>query len=35
MDSIKSVLLRVKRLFWMRRQKYAYLCQRSGFYHSV
>jgi hypothetical protein len=28
-------LFRVKRLFWMRRQKYAYLCQRSGFYHSI
>ena len=35
MDSIKSILFRVKRLFWMRRQKYAYLCQRSGFYHSI
>jgi len=35
MENIKSVLSRVKRLFWLPRQKYAYLCQRSGFYDSV
>ena len=35
MESIKSVLLRLKRLFWLPRQKYAYLCQRSGFYDSI
>jgi hypothetical protein len=35
MESIKSVLFRLKRLFWLRKQKYAYLCQRSGFYHSL
>ena len=35
MESIRSFLFRLKRLFWLPRQRYAYLCQRSGFYHSM
>jgi len=35
MESIKSFLFRLKQLFWLPRQKYAYLCQRSGFYDSI
>ena len=35
MESLKSIFSRLKRLFWMPRQKYAYLCQRSGFYNSI
>lgn len=32
MEKIKHVLLNVRKLFWMPRQRYAFLCQRSGFY---
>jgi hypothetical protein len=35
MGSLKNALLRLKRLFWMPRQKYAYLCRRSGFYTNI
>ena len=32
MQRLKGVLLRFQRLLWVPRRKYAYLCQRSGFY---
>ena len=32
MESIKGVLHNVRKLFWMPRQRYAFLCQQSGFY---
>jgi hypothetical protein len=35
MESIRSVMFRLQRLFWPPRQKYAYLCQRSGLYNSI
>jgi hypothetical protein len=35
MESLKNVLFWLKRLFWAPRQRYAYLCQRSGFYDNI
>ena len=34
MEKIKSILFRFTRFLWMPRRRYAYLCQRSGFYHA-
>lgn len=35
MGRLKEFLFRHTRLFWLPRQRYAYLCQRSGFYDAV
>ncbi len=32
MESIKHALFNLRKIFWMPRQRYAFLCQRSGFY---